>query len=100
VAHVWLGAYYQGRNAREALAEFPLDAVTEIHIAGVSEYSDLGGPWIAPAEPTDEMLDLAAWAMERTPRLRAVTFDAFSVTLKPGAITRSVERIRRRLGLI
>lgn len=99
LAHVWLGARYQSKTAREALAEFPLDSVTEIHIAGVSEYSDLQGPWIAPAEPTDEMLDLAAWTIERTPRLRAVTFDAFSVILKRGAITRSVERIRRRLGL-
>lgn len=99
LAHVWLGAFYQGCPVREALAQFPLDAVTELHIAGVSEYSELEGPWIAPVEPTEEILDLAAWTLERTPRLRAVTFDAFSTLLKPGVIVRTVERIRQRLGL-
>ncbi|MBI4160901.1 MAG: hypothetical protein HY509_00460 [Acidobacteria bacterium] len=50
-------------------------------------------------EPTDEMLDLAAWAFDRMPGVRAVTFDAFSTILEPGTIPRTVERIRRRLGL-
>lgn len=99
VAHAWLQARYQGRPVREYLLELPLDQVTELHIAGVTDYSDLGGPWIGPVEPTDEMLDLAAWAFERTPRVRAVTFDAFSTLLRPGTIPRTVERIRRRLGL-
>lgn len=99
IAHAWLQARCQGRPAREYLSELPLDLVTELHIAGVSEYSDLQGPWIAPVEPTDEMLDLAAWAFERMPRVRGVTFDAFSTILKPGTIPRTVERIRRRLRL-
>ncbi len=99
VAHTWLEAHYQGKDVRSYFSELPLDLVTELHIAGVSEYSDLEGPWIAPVEPTDEMLDLAAWAFERMPRCRAVTFDAFSTILKPGVIPRTVERIRRRLRL-
>ncbi|MBI4481349.1 MAG: DUF692 family protein [Acidobacteria bacterium] len=98
-AHAWLGAHYQRRPARDYLAELPLDCVTELHIAGVAEYSALEGPWIGPVEPTDEILDLSAWAVERMPRLRAVTFDAFSTLLQPGTIVRSVERIRDRLGL-
>jgi uncharacterized protein (UPF0276 family) len=99
VAHTWLEAHYRGKDVRSYFADLPLDLVTELHIAGVSEYSDLEGPWIAPVEPTDEMLDLAAWAFERMPRCRAVTFDAFSTILKPGVIPRTVERIRRRLRL-
>lgn len=99
VAHAWLGARYQGRPVIEYLEELPLDKVTEIHVAGVAEYSDLGGPWIAAAEPTDEILDLAAGLLERAPRARAVTFDAFSTLLKPGVIPRTIERIRKRLGL-
>lgn len=99
IAHAWLQARYQGRPVREYLADLPLDLVAELHIAGVSEYSDLQGPWIAPVEPTDEMLDLAAWAFERTPKVRGVTFDAFSTILKPGTIPRTLERIRRRLQL-
>ena len=99
IAHAWLQARYLGRDVREYLTELPLDLVTELHVAGVSEYSDLQGPWIAPVEPSDEMLDLAAWAFERMPRVRGVTFDAFSTILKPGTIPRTVERMRKRLQL-
>ncbi len=99
IAHAWLQARYSGRKVREYLKELPLESVTELHIAGVSEYSDLQGPWIAPVEPTDKMLDLAAWAFERMPKVRGVTFDAFSTLLQPGTIPRTVERTRKRLGL-
>ncbi len=99
IAHAWLEAHYEGRPLRDYLEELPLDLVTELHIAGVNEYSDLRGPWIAPVEPTDEMLDHAAWAFERMPKVRGVTFDAFSTILQPGVIPRTVERIRRRLNL-
>ncbi len=99
VVHAWLEARYRGRPIREYLSELPLDLVTELHIAGVSEYSDLQGPWIAPVEPTEELLDLAAWAFERMPGVRGVTFDAFSTILKPGTIPRTVERMRKKLHL-
>jgi len=99
IAHAWLQARYTGRDIREYLLSLPLDLVTELHLAGVSEYSDLQGPWIAPVEPSDEMLDLAAWAFERLPKVRGVTFDAFSTLLQPGTIPRTLERTRKRLGL-
>src|SRR2546427_4737642 len=41
-------------NPERWLAGFPLDRVVELHVAGVEEDRDLGGPWIAPAEPSDE----------------------------------------------
>lgn len=99
IAHAWLEAHYRGKPIHDYLAGLPLELVTELHIAGVTEYSDLRGPWIGPVEPTDELLDLAAWAFERMPRVRGVTFDAFSTILKPGTIPRTVERMRKRLGL-
>jgi len=99
IAHAWLQARYQGRPVREYLLELPLDLVTELHVAGVSEYSDLQGPWIAAVEPSDEMLDLAAWAFERMPNVRGVTFDAFSTILQPRTIPRTLERVRQRLQL-
>lgn len=99
IAHAWLGAYYRGRPARDCLSQLPLELVMELHIAGTSVYGDLNGPWIAPVEPSDEILDLAAWAMERMPRLKAVTFDAFSTIMKRGTIPRTIERIRKRLQL-
>jgi len=69
----------------------------ELHVAGVADDADLGGPWIAPAEPSDEMLAFAAHAVSRCPRAKAVTFDAFSPSLTAEVLFQSVERIRGAL---
>jgi sugar phosphate isomerase/epimerase len=95
--HVWLEAHYRGVDPLTWLAQFPLDYVTEVHVAGVEADEDLGGPWIAPAEPSDAMLGFAAQAVDRCPMVRAVTFDAFSPSLTADALLRSVERIRAAL---
>ena len=95
--HVWLEAHYHDISPRRWLVEFPLDHVVEVHVAGVEHDRDLDGPWIAPAEPSDEMLDFAAYAVTRCPRARAVTFDAFSPSLTAEVLLRSVERIRGAL---
>src|SRR3989441_8628497 len=55
--HVWLEAHYRHLTLQAWLAEFPLERVVELHVAGVEEDEDLEGPWIAPSEPSDEMLD-------------------------------------------
>ena len=95
--HVWLEAHYRAAQPAAWLAEFPLDRVVELHVAGVVEDGDLKGPWIAPAAPSDEMLDFMALAVSRCPRARAVTFDAFSPSLTPEVLLSSVERIRKAL---
>src|SRR6266851_1302154 len=59
-------------------------------VAFVEHDDDLGGPWIAPAEPSDEMLAFAAHAVRRCPRARALTFDAFSPSLTAEVLLRSV----------
>jgi uncharacterized protein (UPF0276 family) len=92
--HVWLEAHYHDRDPERWLAEFPLEHVVELHVAGVEDDADLGGPWIAPAEPSEAMLDFLAYAVSRCPQARAVTFDAFSPSLTPDVLLRSVERIR------
>jgi len=95
--HVWLQAHYHDMAAERWLAEFPLEHVVELHVAGVEHDDDLAGPWIAPAEPSDEMLAFAAYAVSRCPRAKAVTFDAFSPSLTAEVLFRSVERIRGAL---
>jgi uncharacterized protein (UPF0276 family) len=95
--HIWLEAHYHQRKPERWLSEFPLDRVVELHVAGVEEDDDLEGPWIAPAEPSDEMLDFAAHALSRCPQAKAVTFDAFSPSLTTEVLLRSVERIRQAL---
>jgi hypothetical protein len=71
--------------------------VVELHVAGVEENRDLRGPWIAPTEPSDAMLDFMAHAVTRCPQARAVTFDAFSPSLTMDVLLGSVERIREAL---
>ena len=95
--HVWLEAHYRNMKPAAWLAEFPLEQVVELHVAGVEQDADLRGPWIAPAEPSVEMLDFMALAVSRCPRARAVTFDAFSPSLTADTLLRSVERIRGAL---
>src|SRR2546425_12559834 len=91
--HVWLEAHYRGIKPERWLAEFPVDRVVELHVAGVEQDRDLAGPWIAPAEPSDEMLEFLAHAVTRCPQAQAVTFDAFSPSLTAGALFRSGERV-------
>ncbi len=95
--HVWLEAHYRGMKPERWLAEFPLEHVVELHVAGVEEDEDLKGPWIAPAEPSEEMLDFMAHAVTRCPQAKAVTFDAFSPSLTAEVLFRSVRRIRAAL---
>jgi len=97
--HIWLAAHYSGVKAREYLKDFPLEKVVEMHVAGVEEDRDLEGPWIAPTAPPQEILDLALWVAERAPKLRAVTFDAFSPGLAAETVLKSVEMTRRAFGL-
>ena len=84
---------------QEYLKDFPLQEVIELHVAGVEEDRDLEGPWIAPTAPPQEILDLAFWVAERAPKLRAVTFDAFSSSLTAETLLTSVEATRKAFGL-
>ena len=95
--HVWLEAHYHGRPPGEFLDEFPLERVVEMHVAGVEQDRDLEGPWIAPAEPAKDMLDLLRYAVARCPGAKAVTFDAFAPGLTADVLFRSVTRIRAAL---
>ena len=95
--HIWLEAHYHGVDPKTFLADFPLDRVVELHVAGVEPDRDLEGPWIAPTEPSAAMLDFLGHAVSRCPGAKAVTFDAFSPSLTVDVLVRSVERIRAAL---
>lgn len=99
VAHTWLSARYAGRQAMDLLDEMPLDRIVEIHVAGTEEDPMLGDRWIGAAVPDDEMLDLAERAAAAAPRLRAITYDAFSTALEAETLLSGVRRIRERFGL-
>ncbi|HEV8263431.1 MAG TPA: DUF692 family protein [Gemmatimonadales bacterium] len=95
--HVWLEAHYRGIAPVTWLAQFPLEHVVELHVAGVAQDGDLQGPWIAPTEPSDAMLEFLSHAVSKCPRAKAVTFDAFAPSLTADVLFRSVERIRKVL---
>jgi uncharacterized protein (UPF0276 family) len=95
--HVWLDAHYHGADPKAFLAEFPLERVVELHVAGVEQDADLRGPWIAPTAPSDDMLEFMAHAVAQCPHSKAVTFDAFSPSLTADVLLASVERIRKAL---
>lgn len=94
VPHIWLAAHYRKIDAREYLADFPLDRVIEIHVAGVEYDLDLQGPWIASTPPNEEILHVANWVAERAPKLRAVTVDVFSPTVTASQLEDSMRRTR------
>jgi len=99
VSHAWLSAHYAGIAPREFVAALPLERVVELHVAGVEPDRDLGGPWIGAAVPDREILDLAVFAAERAPGLRAVTFDAFSTALTAETLEAGVRAIRNAFAL-
>jgi len=94
VPHIWLAAYYRGIDPQVYMAEFPLDPVVEIHVAGVEDDRDLQGPWIAPSPPNEDILRLAQWVADRAPKLRAVTVDVFSPSLTAAELEDSMRRTR------
>jgi uncharacterized protein (UPF0276 family) len=95
--HIWLEAHYRDVDPKAFLADFPLERVVELHVAGVEPDRDLEGPWIAPTEPSQEMLDFLHHAVQRCPQAKAVTFDAFAPSLSAEVLERSVARIRAAL---
>jgi uncharacterized protein (UPF0276 family) len=99
VPHVWLGAHYAGEDARHYIRDFPLDKVVEIHVAGVEPDGELGGRWVAPTPPSDEILELALWIAERAPKLRAITYDAFSPDLTADMLFGAMRKIRGAFGV-
>lgn len=98
IPHLWLAAHYAGRDARRYIGEFPLEKVVEIHVGGVEDDADLGGPWVAPQAPTPEVLDLGVWVAERAPKLRAVTVDMFSPRVTAKVLLDSVRATRAAFG--
>jgi hypothetical protein len=99
IPHLWLAAHYAGRDARGYIGEFPLEKVVEIHVGGVEDDPDLGGPWVAPEAPTEEILQLGVWVAERAPHLRAVTVDMFSPRVTAELLLHSVRATREAFGV-
>jgi uncharacterized protein (UPF0276 family) len=99
ISHACLSARYARRPPRDFIAEMPLERVIEIHVAGTSVDPALEDEWIGAEAPQPEILDLMIFAAERAPRLRAVTFDAFSRALTGETLVKGLRAIRERLSV-
>lgn len=96
IPHTVLSAYTYGRDPASFMLELPLHRVIEIHVAGLAFNADLKRPWIAPVAPDKDILDLAELAATQAPHLKALTFDAFSPTLRPNTLWQGMRLLRER----
>lgn len=96
IPHAMISARTYGRDPVSFILELPLHRVIEMHVAGLTFNTDLNRPWIAPVIPDKEILDLAELAAERASELRAITFDAFSPTLRADTLLQGVRLLRER----
>ena len=78
VAHLALYQRCMGLSALDGLADFPLERVIEVHVAGAS-LLDVGGLEVVEDNHTVEVLpetwEILEWIAPRTPNLRAVVFE-------------------------
>jgi len=96
IPHAVLSAFTYGQDPGVFVRNLPLHRVIEIHVAGLAFNADLKRPWIAPVAPDKDMLDLAELAAAQAPRLRAITFDAFSPSLRSHTFLEGVRLLRER----
>jgi len=90
---IWVSAHHANCTPMEYLEEFPLEDTGILQVAGMEQNLDLGGPWISPSPPSDEMLTLMEFVTERTPKLQVILLDACFAELPPPAFAEGVERI-------
>jgi sugar phosphate isomerase/epimerase len=96
IPHAVLSAYTYGRDPASFVRELPLHRVIEIHVAGLAFNADLKRPWIAPVAPDKDILNLAEFAAAYAPQLRAITFDAFSPSLRSDTLCEGMQLLRER----
>src|SRR3989475_13028010 len=75
--HVWLEAHYRRLTPQAWLAEFPLERVVELHVAGVAVDEALEGPWVSPAKDSVDTLRLIPLRVAQGPPAPGVIFPLF-----------------------
>jgi len=95
--HVWVSAELKGEDPYGVLHEYPLDRVSVISTGGVADDAELGGPWMAPVPPSDEMMEFTQYAVDCCRGVRAVTLDARGPSLEARLLVGAVTQLRERL---
>jgi hypothetical protein len=97
LSHLWVSAELRNTDPYGLLHEYPLERVSVIHTGGMSDDADLEGPWMAPAAPSEEMMEFTQYAVDCCRGVRAVTFDASSPALEARLVIGAVTQLRERL---
>ena len=97
IAHLWVSAELRNLDPYGLLHEYPLDRVSVIATGGVADEPELGGPWMAPVAPSDELMEFTQYAVDCCRGVRAVTFDARGPSREARLIIGAVTQLRERL---
>ena len=97
LSHIWVSAELKGEDPYGVLHEYPLERVSVIATGGVLDDAELGGPWMAPTPPSDEMMEFTQYAVDCCRSVRAVTLDARGHSLEARLLVGAVTQLRERL---
>ncbi len=78
VAHLAIHQRVTGREPTDGLADFPLDRVVEVHVAGGTEFSHAGRTFVDDdhtPEPLRDTWEILAAVLPRASNLRAVVYE-------------------------
>ena len=95
--HIWVSAELKEEDPYGVLHEYPLERVSVIATGGVMDDAELGGPWMAPVPPSDEMMEFTQYAVDCCRSVRAVTLDARGPSLEARLLVGAVTQLRERL---
>jgi hypothetical protein len=95
--HLWVSAELRKLDPYGLLHEYPLERVSMICTGGVTDAPELGGPWMAPVAPSDELMEFTQYAVDCCRGVRAVTFDARGPSLEARLLIGAVTQLRERL---
>ncbi len=97
LSHLAIYQRLMGQAPDARLADFPLERIVEVHIAGGVERDHDGFAWVEDAHGADvlpEVWDLFEWLVPRAPNLKAVVFEcernSIDVTLEGFAKIHSI----------
>jgi len=86
------------RKLHESLVEaWPRLAGRVEFVARAMDDAELGGPWMAPVPPSDEMMEFTQYAVDCCRGVRAVTLDARGPSLEARLLVGAVTQLRERL---
>jgi len=77
-AHLAVFQRHRGHDPLDGLADFPLERVVEVHVAGGVVREHRGYPWVEDThgpEPLDDTWQITEWVVEHASNLKALVYE-------------------------